>query len=263
MFNWNRRTWGGLLSLLLLPSAALAGGDEPQTYSSLFYGETNFANKDRDYYATIISALDGDIGKDGILFRVEGSLNNFDYNELLNAAQTKIDGTEWRGAASVGYQIVRDDIYYEVYAGLDYQSVNLSPNDLSNAVRGERAGAKVTAIIVSGESRPYYIDFASNYSTAFDTYFVRLRAGLKTGPGSALSQFAMGPEGTVFGDSGFDAQRLGLFLKLPIPLKPLDTVNVIAAGGYQWVTYNGDQSAAGGLGGGNGGYATLSFLLAF
>lgn len=258
-----KKTAATLLLLLLLPNVTFAGGDESRTFSSVAYTEFNFARGDQNYYSSLITAINRDIDKDGFLFRVQGTFDQFEYNTVLRRAGAKIDGTEWQEAAFVGYQVIRDDINYSVYAGFEDLSANLSPKDFNNPVRGSQAGAGVIGEIETEQEKRFYGDVQGEYTSAFQTYFVRVRAGAKFGPGLPASQLAIGPEGSLLGDQSFNAQRLGAFVLLPIDLKAIGRLEVIAAGGYQWVSSNSEDIASGSLAGGTGAYATASFSLPF
>ena len=118
---------GSLLIVFASSGVALSGEkDETPTYSSVLYSESGYARKDQDHYSTLITAFNSDLDKDGFLFRVEGSLDKFKYDARLDAAVTRIDGTDWQGGAFIGYQLIRQDINFSAYAGVDYQSISLS-----------------------------------------------------------------------------------------------------------------------------------------
>ncbi len=262
MFYRGTGALGAFLIVFASSSAVFSGEkDDTPTYSSVVYSEYNFARGGEDDYSTLITAFNRDLDRDGFLFRAEGSLDRFEYDATLNAALTKIDGTEWQGGAFLGYQVIRADINYSAFAGLDYQSVSLSPFDPTNPVHGERAGFKVIGDIETEKEKPFYANLVAEYSTAFDTYFARARAGLKFGPGVPEKQVAIGPEGVFLGDQSYDAQRAGLFVLIPLDLKPLGSMEMIVSGGYQWVSGNGSTAAS--MAGGAGGYGTISFAMPF
>jgi len=160
----------------------------------------------------------------------------------------------------IGYQLVRNAVTYAAYAGVDLQSIKLTPGDPANPVRGQGVGAKFIVEIETDEEKTYYADLAGEYSTAFDTYWAR--AGAKFGSSAPATQIAIGPEGTVIGDQSLNAQRLGAFLLVPLQLDRYLKVEVIAAGGYQWVQGRIPGSAPS-TAGESGGYATISFSVPF
>ncbi len=191
MFTLRNATLTALF-VLLFPGAALADGVN-SPFGSLVYGEIGAASGTRDYYSMLLTAVNGDIAKPGILLGVEGNLGVFEYDKAWRAS---VDGDAWMGSALIGYQSTRDDIYFSVYGGVDLQSITLSPVDLANPVRGERAGAKAEAVLLTGPSKPFYLEMNSSISTAFETYFARVRVG-QVVPELSVSDLAIGPEGRL------------------------------------------------------------------
>jgi hypothetical protein len=266
MSNIHFKAAGALLALCCMPGLALANG-ESETQANLTYSELDIAKHDVNFYSTYITALNRDLDKDGVLFRIEGLIDRFTYSAELDRTRN-IVGTEWEGAAYVGYQIIRDKINYSGYVGVDVPNVNLSPNDPTNPVRGTQVGFKVKGEIETELEKTWYLDIAADYSTAFQTYDSRIRPGWKFGPGKTEYQTVIGPEGGFLGDKTFDAQRLGLFVLIPIAINEDITAQFIVAGGYQWVSDKGSNaSTAGDAGpstaGDSGAYATMSFELPF
>src|SRR5208337_612925 len=245
---------GSLLAAFLASNAALAGDND--VYSTSVYGEVNFGKGAADLSLNATTALSGDIDKDGVVFRAEGTLSIYLYNDI----PTNIDATQWEGSALVGYQIVRDAISYAAYAGVDYQSFSLTPPDLSDPARGDRAGAKFVVDIETDREKSFYANLLGDYSTAFDTYFVRGRLGWKPGTGEVSNRIAVGPEVSAFGNLAFNAQRAGAFVYLPVQYDKHALGYLIAAAGYQWVQGVGGEAATPpATGGAEGAYATLSF----
>jgi hypothetical protein len=252
----------GFLSETAYTREASSKDNGSSTVSSVLHSESSFAIRDHNYYSTLVTALNRDLDKDGVLLAIEGTLNKFYYNSFLDYAGTRISGTEWQGAAFMGYQLIRNEATYTGYAGIDYQSIRLSPFDLDNPLRGQRAGLKLMGEIETEKEKNYYFDINAEYSTAFHTYFARARVGDKYGAGPAASKVAIGPEGAILGDQTAGAQRLGLFIRLPIELEKIGSFDLIAASGYQWVTSTGSAQTANPAGG-KGNYATISFAIAF
>jgi hypothetical protein len=255
------RQYGVATTLFLaaaLPVAA-AAGDISAPPSSVLYSEMNFARRDQDYYTTFITAFNRDLTKNGVLFRAEGAYNAYNYQ---NASDARTNADLWQGAALLGYQLVRGDISISGYVGFDYQSVRLSPNDVSNPVRGGEAGVKVIGDIETEKEAPFYLNATAEYSSAFETYFARFRYGRKLGGENPDLRIAVGLEGGLLGDKTTDAQRLGAFAMVPLALPSFGVVDVIVAGGYQWVAER-DGGSGSGPAGGPGPYGTISFSFAF
>ena len=265
MSNINFTAAAALLTLCCMPNLALAkdesAKDESATESSVFYSELDVSKNDVNLYSTYIFALNRDLDKDGVLFRVEGLYDKFLYSAGLDRAQN-INGTEWQGAAFVGYQIVRNAITYSGFMGVDVPSVTLSPNDPTNPVRGTEVGFKVKTEIETDLEKTWYLDITADYSTAFQTYDSRIRPGWKFGSGKTEYQTVIGPEASFLGDQTFDAQRLGAFVLFPIKINEDTTAQFIIAAGYQWVEDRGTGTQAS-TAGETGAYGTASFELPF
>jgi hypothetical protein len=129
-------------------------------------------------------------------------------------------------------------------------------------VRGHDTGAKFIGEIETQDEKPFYLDISGDYSTAFDTYFARVRAGAKFGGGLPENQVAIGPEVSFTGDKSFDAQRAGGFILIPMQFTKNTNVKFIAAAGYQWVQETASGSGAS-RAGEPGAYATFSFAVPF
>jgi hypothetical protein len=120
---------------------------------------------------------------------------------------------------------------------------------------------KVAAELATSKELPYYFALNGNYSTAFDVYWARARIGLVRGG------VTFGPEGIVFGDEEFNAQRLGGFVSFDVKLLPNRPVEITLSAGHQFVNASGSSAGGGngigGAGGGEGTYATIVFSVLF
>jgi hypothetical protein len=253
----------GLLVPVLLPGGAFAGSDGP-AISSVLYTEADFARRDQYYYSTFITALNGDYDKNGFLFRMEGLYDTFSYDS--KALYGKNTGRAGQGGALLGYHMIRDAIDWAVYAGGEYQSITLKTDDANVRARGNRGGAKVAGEVETENEKWFYGDLYGEYSTAFDTYWLRGRAGAKFGSGPMELRYAIGPEFTLYGDKDSDYQRAGGFVLIPIHMRRDHIVNLVAAGGFQWVSDKVEFCRAnhdGGRRGEEGGYANISVNVPF
>ncbi len=206
----------------------------------------------RYYYEGIIVALNGDMGRDGFFVRAYGARDDFDRNPG--------DGRQWQADLALGYMFSRNKIGYEIYAGVDYQNVKLSPDDPTAEVRGTEWGFKVGAGIETEKELPYYFSLEGQYSTAFDSYWARARVGLHR------DRFTFGPEAIVLGDDDFDAQRLGGFVRFDVPVLPSRAPwEVTLSAGHQFVSgnNNNNNNGTGGIGGGEGTYGTINVSVTF
>ncbi|MGZ5914149.1 MAG: hypothetical protein ACXWJU_02290, partial [Hyphomicrobium sp.] len=74
-----------------------------------------------------------------------------------------------------------------------------------------------------------------------------------------------GPDGSVDGDTGYNAQRLGGFAKYTFTLTQDVPLKLTLVAGHQFVSGSGDSSgdSGGGFGGGAGTYATIDLDASF
>ena len=206
------------------------------------------------YFSGAIFALNGDLSKNGFAVRVYGSYDEFDNNNLGNGRNG--DGRQWQGDVMLGYLFNRPHWSGGVYIGGDYQNVRLSPDDPTEKVRGTEFGFKVAGDIATERDLPYYFSLNGSYSTAFETYWTRVRLGL------TRHKVAFGIEGAALGDESFDAQRIGGFVIFDCNLILSRPLEITLAAGHQFVGQtNGTTNT--GIGGGEGTYGTVVFSVPF
>jgi hypothetical protein len=236
---------------LLTIACGGAAADKPQAYE--VDAGFDVAPQSLYWYTAAIAAVNGDIAKSGFLLRTYGSLAVFEY--ATTAVAGTVDGELWQADIMPGYQFVRGNITFGGYAGVDFQQAQLSPNDPTNQVNGSATGIKVEGhvYLYADAKQPIEASLAGQYSTAFDTYYAELRVGARL-----VDKLFIGPDASVDGDIGYDAQRLGGYAKYtfePVKGMPLD-VTLVA--GHQFVSGGGS-----GFGGGAGTFGTLEFATNF
>jgi hypothetical protein len=230
----------------LLPPCATAAKDKPQAYEV----DAGFDSAPRSvtWYSDGIVALNGNIAKDGFLLRSYGSLSVYQYASPIIEADT-INGQLWQMDLMPGYQIVRGAATIGGFIGIDFQDSLLSPQDPTNKLRGTATGAKVEAhYFFADDKQPFDVRLVGEYSTAFETYYAELRVGARI-----CDKLFVGPDAAVDGDTGYNAQRLGGYVKYSFELAKGVPAELSAGAGHQFVS--GDTSS--GFGGGAGTYATL------
>lgn len=197
-----------------------------------------------------ILALNRDLGKDGFVLRAYGGHTDYQYS---NGTAGIVDGDAWQGDVMLGYKIGRDRWWAAAYIGVDYQSHQLTPDDLTNLVRGSATGFKVAADMATlRDQSPLYFSASGNYSTAFDSYWARGRIGAN------LQRVTFGPEVIALGNKGFDATRVGGFVTFDLPLTRSNIFEVTASAGRQSLGSN-----SGGASGGEGTYVGVSVSTVF
>jgi hypothetical protein len=236
------------VALLIAPHAL--AGDEPQAYE--IDAGFDAAPQSLYWYKEAIVALNRDMAKSGFLMRLSGGVAVYNY---VGPTGATIDGTLWQFDAMPGYQYVRGAETFGASIGLDYQDSQLSPNDLTNPVRGTVVGFKAAVNYdFQDDKEPFEASLASEYSTAFETYYAELRVGARL-----TDKLSLGPAAEVDGTTGYNGQRLGAYATYDFDLAKGMTLDVTIVGGHQFVS--GDGQA--GPGGGAGTYGTLELSTNF
>lgn len=245
-------------AILLTSTVAYADGPSrrpvyaPTTSSaaSMVYFSGFDSAKDADYmYQGAILALNRDIGRDGFVLRAYGS--KVDYEYLNGATPTAGDG--WQGDLMIGYKASAGRVWAAGYIGVDYQDFKTTPDDLAGRPRGSEVGFKVAGDVATLRNEgPLYFSLSGNYSTAFDSYWVRGRVGAN------LHRITIGPEYVRMGNVGFDASRVGGFVTFDLPLIPKMPLETTLSIGHQSVDGNSNGS-----GGGDGTYVGVAFTSVF
>ena len=230
-----------------------ASASEPssggQPIRGVFFSGIDVVDGAEYFYDGVIVALNRDLTRDGWLLRAYGS--RVDYESGSD------DGRGWQGDVMLGYKFTRGPIWGSIFVGADYQ--NFDNSDPSNSeVQGTEWGFKVAGDLSTAYGSPIYANLSGSYSTAFDTYWVRLRAGVHR------DNLTYGPEAIAMGNDSFEAQRFGGFITFhnlnPLRMRPFD---LTLSGGYQ---FNSDDNGGGfstGTGGSEGAYGAIGFSFVF
>jgi hypothetical protein len=198
----------------------------------------------QEYFSGITVAFNGDIERSGFALRVMGLRENFDLDPG--------SGVSWQGDVMLGYLFNRQHLDAGIFVGFDWQDVRLRPDNLSARVRGTETGVKVAGWVETDRELPHFFSLSGEYSTAFDSYWVRGRLGL------TRNKVAFGPEVSIEGDEDGRQKRLGGFITFD--LKLLRSTEVTLSGGYQWAN---DSGTVTDRGGGSEPYANVRFITPF
>jgi hypothetical protein len=233
--------------LVVIGVNAAGAADKPQAYE--VDAGFDVAPQSLYWYTAAIAAVNGDIAKSGFLLRTYGSIAAFEY--ATTAVAGTVDGELWQVDVMPGYQFVRGNATFGGYAGVDFQQARLSPNDPTNQVNGSATGVKVEGhvYLYADAKQPIEASLAGQYSTAFDTYYAELRVGARL-----IDKLFVGPDASVDGDTGYDAQRLGGYAKYTFELVKDMPLDMTLIAGHQFVSGGGS-----GFGGGAGTFGTLEF----
>lgn len=209
-------------------------------------------------YSGVVVALKQDASWSG--FVLQGFIGKGGYSYQTSGVSTgEVDGDATWLRGLVGYQTYSANLRFAGYVGVDWQNNDLSPKDPGNPVSGSATGVMVTGEMESRDAKQLYVNLIGQYSTANDWYWTRARGGYAFG-----GKLIVGPEGVFFGNVGFNAQRAGGFVTLPVKIsgKP---VGITFSGGYQWIG-DGDQAGQmfGNVGGStNSQYGSLNIYALF
>jgi hypothetical protein len=187
--------------------------------------------------AGAVYALNRNLNLPGWLVRLHGGAGSYEYNRRVGLVQTvNFESVD----AMVGYQTFFGAARLTGYVGVNVENHN--NDDPLATVKGTETGVKVQGEIFAPLNDQAYLFALGTYSSAFNTYFVIGKAGLRVfGPAS------IGPEVIALGNDRFDAVRAGPFLAVDMGR----SVQLIFSGGYSW-----DQRADS-LNDHSGGYGTV------
>lgn len=199
----------GVCAALSTPAVGGGGLVGEPVYRGVIVSGGDITERAHEGYLGFYSALNGDLSREGWVFRLFGTRGSYEYGGgIANSSDW------WQGDAMIGYQWVRGRVDVGVYVGVDYQNYDLQVPDPTNELRGSETGFKVAVDIESNgrDNSPWYFALNGSYSTAFDTYYALARVGYDFG------RVTVGPEGWLLGDVTGDAQRLGAFVRFDLPL---------------------------------------------
>jgi hypothetical protein len=228
------------------PTPTLAGGgslkDGVVEYDATWiatYSGTDFAKDSFYSYSGAVISLQRDLSRSGFVFQGFAGYGSFEYDN-----PARVDGDVTQLAAMLGYLFVRPGAAVGIYVGADYHNFDLTPNDPANSVNGSEVGLRIGGDVrLAGPQ--HYFTLEGYYSTAFDTYWSRVRAGMN------LGRVIVGPEAGAMGNDGYDAQRIGGFAMFKLDF--LGTKNpgeLTINAGYQFLSDDtvGARSPSGGEG---------------
>jgi len=249
--------------LAIVPAIALlpvcpTQGFAQDTKSVVSYSGFEAVDSALFYYSGAILAFNQDISRPGFLINGFVGIGDYDYS-TTGVPGGKVDGDATWLRGMLGYQTFAWDMRLAAYAGVDWQNNELHPKDTSNPVAGGETGFIIDAEMETLKPSDIYFGLIGQYSTANEWYWSRLRTGYGFG------RVIIGPEGILFGNVGFDAQRAGAFLDVPVKLGRDLVFDVTFSGGYQWIggIGSGGQDGANVGGDSDSGYGNISFYTVF
>jgi hypothetical protein len=184
---------------------------------------TATSNQSQFLYGAATFALGGTLQQSGFRLKLEGLGGDYGYNQ--NADGTSTQGRQYEGGALAGYQQVWKNATIAYYVGVNVRENTVPAADPVNSAIGTRVGFKAA---IDAYARPTDLTMVSaygSYSTAYDAYFARFRAGY-----SVLGVGYLGPELALLGDDYFGQTRLGAHFSGV----QLGALQFGVAGGYVW-----------------------------
>ncbi len=139
------------------------------------------------------------LNNDGFTLKLLMAGGSYLYQSGIN----DIRGTYLLGSVMPGWRFKRGELEVKVFAGLDLQHHETSPDDPGNRLRGDHAGARFNAEIW-WEPIPAAMMVSGSFSgsTVGDNFGVRAATGWRV-----LNQFWAGPEVEASGDEVYRQYR--------------------------------------------------------
>jgi hypothetical protein len=151
------------------------------------------------FYGGMQIAPDG-LNNDGFTLKVLLAEGTYRYR----SGASDIRGTGLLAAFLPGWRIKRGDLELKIFVGLDLQNHSLSPDDVSNGLRGNHAGMRVGADIWWQPSDSMMLAASISGSTIGTSFGIRGAAGWRV-----MDRFWAGPEIETSGDEVYRQYRVG------------------------------------------------------
>jgi hypothetical protein len=211
-----RRAAFGLLAALSLaaasPAEAQDAPDQVQPMNELFSGFDLGGNATSGYLGGGTSFGKG-LWTPGWRARAVGSLGRYDYDSSLmlggDSHRQNFDGNDGFIAALAGYQFQKGRATYQLFAGIEAEDQNVSPDDPSNPVQGHALGVLLQGSAWFDLSPRSYLSVDASYGSAFNEYWSLACFGIRV-----RKRLSLGIEGGALGNEAYDAGRGGGFVRI-------------------------------------------------
>lgn len=181
-----------------IPSSSnLNGGARPEKF--LYFSGFDLWRNGSSFYGGLQWAPGG-LASDGFMLKVLLAEGTYRYRSGTN----EIRGTGLLAAILPGWRIKRSDLEVKVFAGLDLQNHRLSPDDLTNSLRGNHAGLRVSADLWWQPQNAMMLASSISGSTIGNSFGIRGAAGWRI-----MDRFWAGPEIETSGDEVYRQYRIG------------------------------------------------------
>jgi hypothetical protein len=194
-----------------------------KTYSAVVFGGVDDRTQSIYGYAGAMVALNGNVATDGFLFRAMGLYNPYNYSTPA-VVGGNVDGRMTAFDVLFGYQKYLEGLTARLYAGLDYEGHNLTPDNPFDTNRGDAFGVHVRAELETtyGSSSPFYGSLLASYGSAKERYWARGRVGYNS------QGIILGPEVIATGNPQTYDNRVGAF----ITFRNVAPIELSISGGY-------------------------------
>jgi Cellulose biosynthesis protein BcsS len=174
-------------------------------------------------YGAATFALGNTLQQSGFRLRLEGLGGTYGFEQAPTNVTTT--GKQYEGGALIGYQQVWNWGSLGYYVGANVRENTVPSDDPANTGLGTRVGFKAAVDTYLLPAPATMMSVYGSYSTAYDAYYARFRAGY-----SVFGFGYLGPEVAVLGDDFYNQTRVGAHLTA----MQLGALQVGVSGGYAW-----------------------------
>jgi hypothetical protein len=175
------------------------------------------------YSAATIAVGGGTLQQSGLRLKLEGLGGTYGYQQ--GGPDETARGKQYEGGALAGYQAVWNNATFAAYLGVNVRENTVPATDPSNSALGTRVGFKSAIDAYLHPTAQTMLSAYASYSTAYDAYYARLRAGY-----SVFGLGYLGPELAFLGDDYYGQTRLGAHFSGV----QVGALQLGVAGGYVW-----------------------------
>lgn len=193
--------------LVLMPQGA--GAEQ----STVVFGAFDTTGRDHFGVGGFVHGLNRDLGKDGFLIQGMGAGGRFAY---VGAGPQLFRATGGLFRIGGGYQMHFQWARVALYAGYQYRSFSVSPDDPDSQLARKKHGAYFQT---DGFVEPWPrwgAEFNLSYTAVINDYWTRIRPYYRI-----TDTIRLGPELSFFGGRQYDQQRYGAFVG-GVPLGPIN-----------------------------------------
>jgi hypothetical protein len=175
------------------------------------------------YVAGTIAVGGSTLQQSGFRLKLEGLGGTYGYDQSGTGAPAR--GEQFEAGALAGYQTVWNNATVAYYVGLNVRENTIPAAVPLNSATGTKVGFKTAFDAYLRPTDQSMLSAYASYSTAYDAYYARLRAGY-----AVFGTGYVGPELTLLGDDYYGQTRLGAHFSGI----QLGAIQFGVAAGYVW-----------------------------